>query len=360
MMNDLIKKIAKLPKRERHYYMVQVMFEDKWGIKDTDMLATLKRYPPEQRDVLIKAMPAGYAPIVTANLEKVAPGNDKTVAGVERKMALVLKAIPAYARKTESIMKVVNKTVLANRRLLRSVFAERGDAISDALRGRPRPLVQKPYPKNAVVIELPKPDRSVVTKADIYNLIEKRQSRRKYTNQPLSLAELSYLLWATQGVRRVSPDGKMSNRTVPSGGSMHPFETYVIVNNVEGVKPGLYRYQAIDHKLAFLREIKNRQDAVSVANLGQKFVGYCAATFIWTAVPYKTEWRYVTESAKLILLDAGHVCQNFYLACESIGCGTCAIGAYDQKKIDKLLKVDGSNELVVYLAPVGRVAVEKV
>jgi SagB-type dehydrogenase family enzyme len=245
--------------------------------------------------------------------------------------------------------------VIRNRRLLRSGFAELDNVISDQQRGKQRPPVQKPYPKNAAVIELPKPGRSVAINNSLYDCLAGRQSRRKYKDQPLSLSELSYLLWATQGVRRVSPDGRMSMRTVPSGGSMHPFETYVAVNHVEGLKPGLYRYQAADHKLVFLREVKKQQDAMSEAGFGQKFVGHCAATFIWAAVPYKTEWRYVTDSAKLILLDAGHVCQNFYLACESIGCGTCAIGAYDQKKIDKLLKVDGSNELVVYLAPVGKV-----
>jgi SagB-type dehydrogenase family enzyme len=84
------------------------------------------------------------------------------------------------------------------------------------------------------------------------------------------------------------------------------------------------------------------------------FAGKCAVTFIWSVVPYRTEWRYTVESKKIILQDSGHMGQNLYLACESINCGTCAIGAYDQKKFDKLCGLDGKDEFVVYVSPVGR------
>jgi len=89
--------------------------------------------------------------------------------------------------------------------------------------------------------------------------------------------------------------------------------------------------------------------------MDQPFVGQGAACFIWSAVPYREEWRYGTQAAKGILLDAGHVCQDLYLACESIGCGACAIAAYRQEELDRFLGLDGEDELVVYLAPVGKV-----
>ena len=349
----LSKRIAKLSKLEKRYFIDMLFDSGEDAVKD--LVGTLKRYQPQQREAFIKAMPEGYGKWIADQLEKAQAADDKTVAKVEHKIAAALKSGPIRVKKAEHNTAAVVKQVKNNRRLLRSGFAELDNVISDQQRGKQRPPVQKPYPKNGTVIELPKPDRATLVNNSLYDCIAARQSRRTYKDHPLSLSELSYLLWATQGVRRVSPDGRMSMRTVPSGGSMHPFETYLAVNHVDGLKPGLYRYQAADHKLALLREIKNQQDAVAEGCFGQKFVGHCAATFIWTAVPYKTEWRYVTDSAKLILLDAGHICQNFYLACESIGCGTCAIGAYDQKKIDRLLKLDGSNELVVYLAPVGKV-----
>ena len=89
---------------------------------------------------------------------------------------------------------------------------------------------------------------------------------------------------------------------------------------------------------------------------GQEFPGNCAVVFIWTAIPYRTEWRYHTASHKLVLLDAGHVCQNLYLACEGISAGTCAIAAYDQEKTDALIGVDGIDEYSIYMAPVGKLS----
>jgi nitroreductase len=95
-----------------------------------------------------------------------------------------------------------------------------------------------------------------------------------------------------------------------------------------------------------------------VACNNQLFVGKGAATFVWTVVPYRTEWRYAFLSPKIIAQDAGHLCQNLYLACEAIGAGTCGIDAYDQAKLDALLGVDGRDEYAVYAAPVGKVTPE--
>ena len=79
-----------------------------------------------------------------------------------------------------------------------------------------------------------------------------------------------------------------------------------------------------------------------------------AVTFIWTAIPYRMEWRYDIAAHKVIAIDAGHVCQNLYLACEAIDAGTCAMAAYDQEEMDKLLRIDGQNEFTIYIAAVGR------
>jgi len=88
--------------------------------------------------------------------------------------------------------------------------------------------------------------------------------------------------------------------------------------------------------------------------VGQRFVGNGAATFLWTTVPARMEWRYAEASYKVIALDAGHVCQNLYLACEVVGAGTCAVAAYDQEAADTLLGVDGESEFTLYMAPVGK------
>jgi SagB-type dehydrogenase family enzyme len=91
------------------------------------------------------------------------------------------------------------------------------------------------------------------------------------------------------------------------------------------------------------------------ATFNQRFTGNSAVTFIWTTVPYRMEWRYGLAAHRVILMDAGHVCQNLYLACEAIGAGTCAVGAYDQEYLDEVLGVDGVDEFAIYLAPVGKI-----
>ena len=149
--------------------------------------------------------------------------------------------------------------------------------------------------------------------------------------------------------------GTVSLRTVPSAGARHPFETYLLVNRVEGVSPGLYRYLPLEHKLCFLKAGDAPAHAVHRACLEQ-YVLESAVTFVWTVVPYRTEWRYSLLAHRVILMDAGHVCQNLYLACEAIGAGTCAIGADHQAALDAALEVDGEEEFAIYVAPVGRVA----
>jgi SagB-type dehydrogenase family enzyme len=75
--------------------------------------------------------------------------------------------------------------------------------------------------------------------------------------------------------------------------------------------------------------------------------------FLWAALPYRTEWRYANEAEKLVLIDAGHICQNLYIAAESLELGVCAIAAYVQEKADFLFNLNGNEEFIVYLASVG-------
>jgi SagB-type dehydrogenase family enzyme len=228
---------------------------------------------------------------------------------------------------------------------------------TDQMKGLPLPPIQKPYPEGAGLIDLVSPAEFTVGRIALIDAIRSRESRRKYTEEPLSLEELSFLLWATQGVRELIRNGLVTLRTVPSGGGMHPFETYLLVNRVEGVEPGIYRYLAIEHKLyqEVAGEIQRIERIGEICN-GQHFVGKGAVVFIWAVRPYRTEWRYGEDSLKDILISVGHICQNLYLACESIGAGTCATVAYQQEPLDDLIGVDGDEEVALYLAPVGKVA----
>lgn len=219
--------------------------------------------------------------------------------------------------------------------------------------GEIQPPVQKGVPEGAVLVPLPPRHEWRVPPCDLLSAIGNRQSRRKFTDDPLSLAELSFLLWATQGVR--AEMGAAVLRTVPSAGCRHPFETYIAALNVAGLEPALYRYLPLDHALMLVNKPPNMRFSLAAGAHGQRFVAQAAVCFIWTAIPARTEWRYAEASHKVIALDAGHVCQNLYLACEAIRAGTCAVAAYRQDLMDALVGVDGYEEFTVYLAPVGKV-----
>ena len=234
------------------------------------------------------------------------------------------------------------------------------DIVSDQSSGVAQPPVDKPF-SGIHAIPLSMDFEHVVRDNSFLHLLNSRISRRKYSDQPLTLDELAFLLWATQGVKTiVGNQNRVTRRTVPSAGSRHPFETYLLVQHVEGLAPGLYHYLALDHKLEFLGNVDNASDRINEACCGQGFMGDAAVNFIWTVFPYRSEWRYTVKAHKYALVDAGHVCQNLYLACEAIGCGTCAIGAYDQAAMDRLIGLDSlpscdeTDEFVVYAAPVGR------
>lgn len=244
------------------------------------------------------------------------------------------------------------------RKWLKAYWDKLAEVKTDQQLRKPYPELAQPVPENAVVMELPAVDERLAPDVGLYDVIAGRRSHRKFSTTGLSLAELAWLLWSTQGVRSV-PDSRVATlRTVPSGGARHTFEAYMAVGNVDGLEPGLYRYLALKHQLCQLRTDANIMEQAKEACNGQRWVANSAVAFFWTTIPYRAEWRYAMVAHKMIAIDAGHVGQNLYLACGAIGCGTCAIGAYDQDKADALLGVDGTDEFTVYTAPVGKVPEE--
>jgi SagB-type dehydrogenase family enzyme len=246
-------------------------------------------------------------------------------------------------------------------------WAEWRKGETDQRKGIPAPPAQKPAPEGAALIDLVAPRNLDMGQMPVIEAIRRRRSRREFTTEPLSLAELSFLLWATQGIDEqasrafggwlatkdpAAARARALLRTVPSAGGRHPFETYLLVNRVEGLAPGLYRYLAVEHKLVALRA--GDELAEQVTDTFMPWVQKSAVVFVWVTVPYRTEWRYSIVAHKMIGQESGHVCQNLYLASEAIGAGACAI-TYDQAKVDGILGVDGEEEFTIYVAPVGKV-----
>jgi len=222
-------------------------------------------------------------------------------------------------------------------------------------KGLPAPPLELPHDPSQPAIPLPPPKQLGTEPVLLRELIEARRSIRRYADGPISLEELSYLLWCTQGVKEVIPH-QATLRTVPSAGARHALETYLLVRRVDELRAGLYRFLAIDHKLAEIATRAGIAEAITDACLGQAFVMTGAVSFIWTAVPYRMAWRYSQRAYRYLHLDAGHVCQNLYLAAESIGCGVCAVAAFDDEALAAALDLDGRQQFPIYLAALGRKA----
>lgn len=209
-----------------------------------------------------------------------------------------------------------------------------------------KPDVYKVYP-DSKKITLP-PFESAPLPLD--EVLKKRKSVRRFSQQPVTLPQLSYLLWASTGIQRKEWGHEF--RTAPSAGALYPIETYVVVNNVEGLPRGVYHYNIKDHHLEELKQGDFRR-AITNAALGQDMCLECAVVFVWTAVFYRMKWKYKQRAYRYIYLDAGHIAQNFALASVSLGLGSCQIGAIFDDEVNALVDVDGTEESAIYVSVVG-------
>jgi SagB-type dehydrogenase family enzyme len=217
----------------------------------------------------------------------------------------------------------------------------------------PQPPLELPCPPEARLIALPAPATLQIPAFDLRTAIEQRQTVRCYDPQPLTMEELAFLLWCTQGVKKITAR-PLTKRTVPSAGSRHAFETYLLCNRVAGLAPGLYRYAAIKHGLLEVDLDVDVSEKLTQASGDQDQVRASAVTFIWAAVVERMYWRYTDRGYRYLHLDAGHVCQNLYLAAEAIGCGVCAIAAYDDDVLNSVLGIDGEEMFAIYMASLGK------
>lgn len=219
------------------------------------------------------------------------------------------------------------------------------------LKGIFKPAIKKPsgvktYPE-VKVIKLPQPDYKGLT---LEEAIKKRRSRRNYSSKPITFSQLSQLLFSAQGIT-----GKMygiSLRAVPSAGALYPFEIYLIVNNVENLEKGIYHYSSLRHSIELIREGDFRREIVQ-AGLNQKMLGEAGVVFVLSAVFGRTYFKYGERGYRYIYMEAGHISQNIYLQATSLGLGSVSVGAFLDKEVNQLIGIDGKEEAVIYLHPVG-------
>jgi SagB-type dehydrogenase family enzyme len=256
-------------------------------------------------------------------------------------------------------LRQLDELSVEQRRVFLKGFPGDWRADTDMARGAEEPPAALAVPEDARIIDLPDATGLQLGEMPLSEAITRRRSRREFTDAPLSLDQLSFLLGHTQGITAVEEDssGKAARgfRAAPSGGARYPLETFIAVQRIDGLDPGLYRYLPEGHRLLVVAEDAGIGEKIRQACYGNATVSGAAVVFIWAAVPCRSEWKYGCISHKMIAMEAGHVCQNLYLAAESIGAGTCAMLGYHQPALDGLIGVDGSDVFTVYLAPVGKV-----
>lgn len=210
-----------------------------------------------------------------------------------------------------------------------------------------KPETYKEYP-SAMKIQLSR--KLPYETLSLMETIKKRKSVRSFVPEPLSIGELSFLLWASTGTQRTEKGYEF--RTAPSAGALYPIETYVVVNNVEDLEKALYHYSIRTHSLEKLKT-GNFGEKTAHAALGQKMCVNAAIVLIWTAVFNRSKWKYAQRAYRYVYLDTGHIAQNLALSATSIGLGSCQIGAFFDDEINQIIGVDGAEESVLYLSVVG-------
>ncbi len=210
-----------------------------------------------------------------------------------------------------------------------------------------RPEPYKTYPDSAKVVL---PSLQADNPMTLDEALSARKSVRRFRPEPIGLAQLGHLIWASTGIQRTEQGYEF--RTAPSAGALYPIETYVIANRVRDLESGAYHYGIRNHELEQIGSGDMRRPIVAAA-LGQEMCAEAAAVFVWTAIFVRAKWKYAQRAYRYIYLDAGHIAENLALAAVSLGLGSCPIGALFDDDVNKLLGVDGTDESVVYMSVAG-------
>lgn len=243
-----------------------------------------------------------------------------------------------------------------------------GEAISTLLNWGQQPPRYKTY-ANVPTVSLPSPESTQANLAKLTNspeatdeiparsnpttdfmtVMTQRRSRRTYNSRyVLPLDYLSQLLSLAHGITWE----KREFRAVPSSGALYPLELYLIVNRVEGVEPGIYHHAIQGHRLEQLRSGDFRQPLVK-AGLNQDFLAEANVCFVVSGMFQRTRWKYHERTYRYVLMEAGHLGQNLYLAATALDLGVCGIGAFLDTPLNQLLNLDGEREAALYLVTVG-------
>ena len=226
------------------------------------------------------------------------------------------------------------------------------DRLKSVLPKTPQPKIIKSV-KGTKKVSLP---ARTFPDSEFIQVLMARKTHRRFSNEKLPLATVSqllFLVWGVNGYLHTRRFGKLLQKTSPSGGARHPGEVYLMALRVEGLRAGLYHYQPVTHRLEQINTRTSREKA-SLYCARQHFVRNAAALFLMTAVFPRTMWKYRHPRAyRVVLLDAGHLCQTFCLVATWLGLAPFCTAALKDTLIETDIGIDGIRESVLYVAGVG-------
>jgi SagB-type dehydrogenase family enzyme len=205
-------------------------------------------------------------------------------------------------------------------------------------------------------IDLPEPRLS--SNISVEEALQNRRSLRSYEDTPLTLAEVSQLLWSAYGLSKPIENGpdflRGGLRTAPSAGALYPLEVYLVARNVTGLDPGIYWYKSENHSLVTLAA-EDRWEDLSDAGLGQPHFGTAAAALVYSAVFERNTQKYGERGReRYVCMDLGHSAENVYLQAYALKVGTCAIGAFNDLALKQVIGMTRGEE-PLYIMPLGKV-----
>jgi len=177
--------------------------------------------------------------------------------------------------------------------------------------------------------------------------ISRRRSRRQFKDSPLTLEQVSQILWAAQGVTN-----REGLRAAPSAGALYPLDSYLAVGGqaVEGLAEGVYRYDPQGHVLEHILEGDVRQTLARLAV--QTFIAEAPVVLIITGEYERTSWKYGDRATRYVHMEAGHAAQNVYLQAEALGLGTVVAGSFQDEELSRALDLPTGHR-PLYIMPVG-------
>ena len=204
------------------------------------------------------------------------------------------------------------------------------------------------------IVQLPQPRSD--SDYSIEEVMLKRRTHRNFVKSTISMEDLSQVLWAAYGITKTDNSREIFRggfRTAPSAGATFPLEVYAIVGKVKGIDSGVYRYISDGHKL--VPEInEDIRSELAQAALNQEMIADAPASLFFSAVFERTTQRYGDRGReRYVCMEIGHVAQNVYLQAEALGLGTCAIGAFNDDKVARVMQLPDEEE-PLYIMPIGR------